>query len=106
MQVAADVTEASDICRKVIQAEITLTDEQDVPVPDQDQEVTVSIDGPLQLLGMDNGRNDLHEPFQSNTMRTWCGRLYLILRCTGEKGNAVVTLHAGNLPEKKIFFRC
>ena len=94
LRAAADTLELSAEKREVVQLEITLLDKEGIPVPDQDQEIALQIEGPIRLLGMDNGKNDSHEPFDSSVMRTNRGLLYAILQSTGEKGEATIHLRS------------
>ena len=92
--------------RDVVQVELTLQDAQGHPVMQHDVDVSVSVRGPLTLLGMDNGRGDCHVPFAATARATACGKLYAIARSTGEAGEAELLFTAQGVQPASVRIRC
>lgn len=89
----ADVT---TICkdRGLSQITVQVVDENGMPVILSDEEVTCTIDGPLELLGLESSRNDDMTDYTDNRHRVYNGRLLAYVRATGDEGKATVQFNA------------
>jgi len=78
---------------------IDIVDENQVLVPDCDLPVTVEIDGPGLVIGMDNGDLRCPEPYKTNTHTTHWGRCLAIVQSTLKQGIIRAIVKAEGLPE-------
>ena len=92
--------------RDVAQIELTLTDSDGTTVPGDDREVTVVAEGPLRLLGMDNGGGDCHVPFAEPHRKTRCGRLYAIVESIGEAGDGKLSFSTPGVGKAVVSIYC
>ncbi|GAA1650096.1 glycoside hydrolase family 2 TIM barrel-domain containing protein [Actinoplanes couchii] len=77
---------------------IELVDRHGVPVPDDDRDVTVTVDGTAVLQGLGSARPD---PQPGREHLTFDGRALAVVRPTGP-GTALVTVRAAGLPEQTV----
>ncbi|MEO8413636.1 MAG: sugar-binding domain-containing protein [Ginsengibacter sp.] len=68
------------------QVEVQLIDEQGHPVLMDDQEVMVEISGPGELAGIESGDIASHEDYQSNTRKTYNGKLLIYIKSKQQQG--------------------
>lgn len=78
-----DWEEASAESGYLYQLEMELLDAGDRPVVWQDRMVTVSVDGPGQLAGLESGNLADVTPYSDNSRATFRGRLLAFIRRTG-----------------------
>ena len=74
-------------------------------VIDDDREVTWSIDGPGNLLGIENGDHSSHEPYRSSRRRTFHGRQLGYVRATLAEQTIKLTLSSGDLGSATVLIR-
>ncbi|WP_183559951.1 sugar-binding domain-containing protein [Mucilaginibacter sp. SP1R1] len=84
------------------QVEIQITDKNGNPVYTADNEISVQIQGPAKLLGLESGSATSHENYQSNQRQALHGRLIAYIQTQGKTGTINVTLSADNLKSKTI----
>ncbi len=77
--------------------EFRIVDAQGVRVPDAAPEVTLAVDGPAKLLGMENGDWDSPEPYQGPTRKALHGRGLAIFQATTAGGKVRITASAPGL---------
>lgn len=70
--------------------EINVVDKNGIPVNDNQQEISVSIDGPATLIGLDNGDQRNHDQYKTSTRKTFNGRLLATVQATDKAGKVVV----------------
>ncbi len=87
-----------DVAHLVVQ----LKDINNNPVKLDDREVTLSIEGPVKLLGVDNGWKNSVQKFQTNVNTTFNGRTMFIIQSTLEKGEARLKITGQNLQESVV----
>ena len=73
---------------------MTLVDGQGNPVRHLDEKVTFAVEGPAKIIGIDNGSEFNVEDTKADHVTTYCGRAFLFLQATGEKGK--VSVHASS----------
>lgn len=106
LQVTCDTKELRADGYDVAQFELTLVDDAGVCVPHMDLPITVTCEGPVRLLGMDNGKGDCHIPFASHQRPTHCGKLYAIVQNSGAPGLARVSFSAPGLAPVELSLNC
>lgn len=90
--VAWNSTIASD--RGVAQIEIQIVDENGIPVFHADDEITVSLAGPVRLLGLEASNHRDMGDYTTNRLRVHQGTMIAYVQATGESGTASVSLDA------------
>ncbi len=97
-----DATRLSADGKDVCHIEFAVVDEQGVRVPDADSEITFDVDGPGQIIGIENGDlNSLEDP-KDNVHKAYQGRGLAILQASREPGMVQVTARAQGLTDAKI----
>ena len=76
---------------------MTFADENGVLNPVASNTVTVEVDGPAELIGIDNGDPACHSSFKGNTMAAMGGMLLVILRARREPGQVKVRITSDGL---------
>ena len=90
--------DGKDICH----LEFRIVDAQGVRVPDAAPEVTLTLNGPARLLGMENGDLNSPEPYQGPTRKAFHGRGLAIFQSTTAAGKISVTATATGLEPATI----
>jgi beta-galactosidase len=90
MRLQAD---GKDICH----LEFRVVDDQGVRVPDAEPEVTISVNGSVALLGIENGDASSPEPYQESSRKAFHGRGLAILQSTTTAGKVRITATAPGL---------
>lgn len=92
--------------RDLIHVELTVVDEHGVPVPDADGVLTLSVEGPARVVGLENGDPASHEPYGVESRRAYRGRLLAVVRSAGGAGTAVVTVTGEGLEPLSVEVPC
>lgn len=82
--------------------EVQIVDEKGNFVFLSDDEVTCRIEGPLRLLGMENGNSNDMGSSRDSHRRVWHGRLRVYVQALDQTGEAVLTLSAPWLKEAQM----
>jgi beta-galactosidase len=85
--------DGKDVC----QVEFDVMDAQGVRVPDADQELTFSLDGPAQIIGLGNGDVSDNEPVRGPAHRVYEGRGLAIVQSYRDPGSITLTASAPGL---------
>jgi beta-galactosidase len=72
----------------------TLEDADGVRIPDSTTEVRFVVNGPAQVIGVDNGDMMDHEPFLASQRTLYDGNVCAIVRAMGTAGKVTVTAMA------------
>ncbi|TWT43113.1 glycoside hydrolase family 2 TIM barrel-domain containing protein [Botrimarina hoheduenensis] len=91
--------------RDVAHVVAQITDEKGVPVRTSDREVSFRVDGPAQLIGVDNGSLTTIESFQSDRVPTHQGRCLGIVRSTRSAGEVTFRASTEGLPDAVAVIR-
>ena len=83
--------------RDIAHIQVTFADAAGVPNPVASNPVTVGIDGPAELIGIDNGNPVCYSPFKGSTMAAHNGMLLAILRAGRKPGQVKVRMTSGGL---------
>jgi beta-galactosidase len=88
--------------RDIAHIEISLVDENGIVNPVASNTVSVKIDGPAELIGLDNGMPSCHESFKGSSMSAHGGKLLAIIRAKKEAGTVTATIASGSMEPLKI----
>ncbi|MGM0920358.1 MAG: glycoside hydrolase family 2 TIM barrel-domain containing protein [Bacillota bacterium] len=83
--------------RDVSHIKVEVLDENNLVVPTADNEITFTVEGDGQLIGVDNGNPESHESFQANTRKAFNGLALGILQSSKEAGKIKVVAEARGL---------
>jgi len=85
---------------EVMELEIMLTDAGGNLVEDSDQELTLDLQGPIELLGLESGDLASHESYQASFRKTYKGRLKAYFKTNGNSASIQIRVSSPNLPEE------
>lgn len=102
IMLSPDVHELTADGRDICHLEFQIADERGVRVPDAAHEVTFTVTGPADLIGIENGNLNDPQPGKSNTRRAYRGRGLAILRAQATPGKIVLTASSPGLDSAKI----
>ena len=71
----------------LVQIEINIVDEDGIPVPLSDNEITCHISGPGKLLGLEAGNDSDMSDYSDNKQRVYKGKMIAYIQATGAEGN-------------------
>ena len=72
-------------------------DQDGVPVFRESAKVTFNIQGPAEIVSVDNGDLTSSEPYNNNFMHMYHGQVSTIIRLTGDRGRIVLTASADGM---------
>ncbi len=81
---------------------VNIIDENGLPVILSDDEITCTIDGPAELLGLEASNNADKSDYNDNVHRAYHGRILAYIQPTGEKGPVRVKFTAPWLKETSV----
>lgn len=88
--------------REIAVIEVTITDKAGVRVPYAANNIVFDVDGPADILAVDNGDLRQHFLFNSNSVPASDGRCQLIIRSTGERGRISISADGVGLSGSEI----
>lgn len=91
--------------KDVIHMEIDVVDSKGNFCPMADNLIFVDIDGPVRILGMDNGDPIELSRYQVNTKKAFRGKCLLMLQATDKKGDVTVKFHSDGLNSQVYNFK-
>ncbi len=97
-----DKTEMDADGRDLIFVTIETLDEKGHPVENAVDYVTVRIEGPGRLLGMDNGDSADEDNYKTDTRKLFSGKLLAVIGATGESGTIRVVASGEGLHEGQV----
>lgn len=80
-------------------------DANGIPVPDEDQVITVEVSGAGTIKGLDNGDLRRTEPHARDTVRTYFGRALAVIQSTRKGGEIEVRVTGEGLAETVVVFQ-
>jgi len=81
---------------------VEIVDSQGRTVPTADNELVFSLSGPGRILGLDNGRADSHESYQSDRRKAFAGRALALVQSSGQPGEMRLTASSASLTGASI----
>lgn len=100
----ADLEEMRANGSDVIHVEINVVDDQGVMVPKATNPLHFDLNGPIKILGVDNGDPVDLSPYQVNHRRAFRGKALIILQATREAGRASLTITGDGLRPQTLHF--
>ncbi|MBE7170074.1 MAG: DUF4982 domain-containing protein [Williamsia sp.] len=100
--VVADKTQFREGKKELAHIEITLHDQKGNPVYDAASSITLTVQGPARLLGMESGDPASHEDYSSTKRAMYNGQLLAYIQSDGKPGKITVTIDSPGLPSKKV----
>ncbi|MXV13883.1 sugar-binding domain-containing protein [Hufsiella ginkgonis] len=102
IQTSADRKTLSAAAKGLAHIEIGLVDKDGLPVFSGQNEITVTVEGPAKLLGLESANPVSHEDYQSPKRKAWHGKLLAYVQATGAAGTVRVGLTSPGLAEQLI----
>lgn len=97
LQMSIDAAELAADGQSIAHVELQLTDADGNPVYPGEYPVRLSVEGPGEILGLENGNAQDLEPYSSRTRNTFRGKLLAYVRTTTEPGRLIVTAESEGL---------
>jgi beta-galactosidase len=91
--------------KQLAHIEITVTDKNGNPVWNAENQITVTIEGPAILLGLESGSSVSHEDYKAGKRKLFNGKLLAYVQSTKSPGAVKVKLSSPGLQEKIIEFK-
>ncbi|TXK44854.1 DUF4982 domain-containing protein [Pontibacter qinzhouensis] len=88
--------------KEVAHLVIDVVDNQSNTVYNAENEITVTIEGPGKLIGLESGSLISHEDYKANKRKALRGKLLAYLQAEQKKGEVKVTLHSPGLQPQTI----
>ena len=88
--------------RDIAHIEIAFEDATGILNPVATNEVQIKVEGPAELIGIDNGKPDCHRSFKGESKAAYNGKLLGILRAGRETGDVAVTVSSDGLEDVVI----
>lgn len=82
--------------------EIWVTDDQGHPVENANNRIQVRVEGPGELVGMDNGDSTDYDQYKGESRRLFSGRLLAMVRATDQAGIIRITLSSEGMKERTL----
>jgi beta-galactosidase len=98
----SDATELAADGHDAAHVTFTIVDEKGVRVPNAEHEVTFAVEGPVRLLGIDNGRTDGAVDYQDDRCEARRGRGLAIIQSLRQPGEATINASVAGLDPASI----
>lgn len=101
----ADLGSFDKTKKQVSHIEINVVDKNGVPVYLADNDVTVSVEGPAKLIGLESGSTTSHEAYKADKRKVFRGKLLAYVQSRQKAGPVTITLSSPGLQSKVIEFK-
>ncbi|MEP6747880.1 MAG: glycoside hydrolase family 2 TIM barrel-domain containing protein [Bacteroidota bacterium] len=88
--------------KQLAQIEINIVDKNGTLVYKAENDITVSVEGPATLLGIESGSAVSHEDYTSNKHKTWHGKLLAYVQSTQKPGPVRIRISSPGLKDQLI----
>jgi beta-galactosidase len=102
VRVESDATKLSANGHDVAHLLFNVVDKDGHRVPEAEHVVKFAVEGPVRLLGIDNGRTSGNVDYQDNVADAYRGRGLAIVQAKRQPGQAKVTVSAEGLESSEI----
>jgi hypothetical protein len=102
VQLMPDTTRLAADGKDVCQVEFQVVDSAGVRVPDAGNEVSFSVGGPGQIIGVENGNINSTEDYKGRSFRAFQGRGLLILQSTLASGTVTLKAESAGLESASV----
>lgn len=87
----------------VARIEVSIVDELGTFCPMASNRIVFKVEGPLKLLGVDNGDPIAHIQYQSESCKCFRGKCVLLVQATDKSGTGRVVIESERLVSKKLY---
>ena len=101
----ADKKFFSSANKEVAHVEIQITDKAGNPVYEAEDQLSVQVEGPAKLLGLESGDLASHEDYKSNQRKAYKGRLLAYIQSTTKAGDVKITISSPNLKPATVIIK-
>lgn len=101
----ADLSSFDKTKKQTSHIEISVLDKNGVPAYTAESELTVRVDGPAKLIGLENGSTTSHEDYKADKRKVFKGRLLAYIQSRQKAGPVKVTISSPGLESKVIEFK-
>lgn len=105
IKAAADKAHFAANSKDLAHIEVQLTDDAGNPVYEANNELSIAIDGPAVLLGLESGDLASHEDYKTSKRKAFNGKLLAYIQSTGKAGSVNVTISSPGLKSSMVKFR-
>ncbi|MFT3933525.1 MAG: glycoside hydrolase family 2 TIM barrel-domain containing protein [Chitinophagaceae bacterium] len=102
IKVIADKNAFDKNKKQLTHLEISIIDKNGTIVYTAENEITIDIDGPAKLLGLENGSSTSHEDYKSNKHKTLHGKLLAYIQSTQKPGAVKIKISSPGLPAQTL----
>ena len=83
--------------KELVFVEISAIDKDGIPVENANNRVTISINGPGCLIGLDNGDSTDYDQYKGTDRRMFSGKLLAVIAATFEEGDIIIKAESESL---------
>jgi beta-galactosidase len=91
--------------KQISQIEITILDQNGIAVANADNELTITIEGPAELLGLESGSAASHEDYKSNKRKAFDGKLLAYVQSIPKPGEIKIIITSPGLKSGTIVLK-
>lgn len=102
IEIKADRNQMKSNSQDLIYIECNVLDKDGNIVPTADNMINFEISGPARIIGVDNGDNLSHEPFQANYRKAFSGKCLAIIKSTNQPGEIIFKAKSKGLQSNTI----
>jgi len=105
IEAKTDIVSFDPSKKQVAQVEISIVDKTGIPVANADNEISITIEGPAELIGLESGNALSHEDYKSNQRKAFNGKLLAYVLTKGEKENVKIVISAEGLKTETVLLK-
>ena len=105
IEAKADLSSFDKTKKQVSHIEINVVDKDGNPVYLAENEISVKVDGPAKLIGLESGSTTSHEDYKADKRKVFKGRLLAYVQSQQQAGAVKVTISAPGLQSKVLVLR-
>ena len=105
IEATADRTSFDKTKKQLSHIEINVLDKNGVPVYTADSDISVKVEGPAKLIGLESGSTTSHEDYKADKRKVFKGRLLAYIQSRQKTGAITVTITSPGLQAKVIRFQ-
>jgi beta-galactosidase len=88
--------------KQLSQIEIIILDQKDIPVANADNELSIAIEGPAELIGLESGSATSHEDYKSNKRKAVNGKLLVYVQSLPKPGTIKIIITSPGLKTETV----
>ena len=102
IELIPDTTQLAANGKDVCQVEFRVVDAAGIRLPEASNEISFSVDGPGQIIGVENGNISSTEDYKGTKFHAFQGRGLLILQCTLGGGATILKAESEGLDSARV----